>query len=475
MSLFDRRRRAIAGADYRFPWISTDGYPAEDPTLTVRWPASGAGSTEYVLEAVRAPDIITSISDDGLEITITTGPEQPGSTMRGVVQGGGHVWIDGGADYQGPARLVALVSQTSLAATTTGTAVLRLAEPLSEQTIVSQRQQATGSIVLSAGFAAAAATGAFVLVAGVAFELDEFGGTLSGGFSGHTVDLESSPGVRCSDATLAQRIANCINAANIGVTATAASLTVTLTAGHDVTAEEQVEESHPSAGLVAVTSLTGAATAWTLRYLAHSVVIPAEDVGDAVLRGVVWTLPWSRKAGADLPALGCVERGILDVVLVPWDTGLTDEHLYALVPGWRAIVPQAQSSWQAQREAALGELEDLIRPRLAEGRHVDQLLGEQFRLAHAYLTAARVLQWLETVGVAPAFALERYQEQAQKAADGCMSRLVWIDLDDDGEISTAEQDVQAAGIGPRRLPARRTVDQRDSSERPARGRWWDPR
>lgn len=440
MSIFLRRRRAVAGADFQFIVVLGDGYhdpEADPPTLTVAWPASGAGRTEYDLSLVRAPDRITSVSTDGRDLHIECATP-PGASLRGQVEDcGGEVWIDGGAVYQGPARVVSLVSQSGPVAGVV-TAVLRLAEPLpgGVQPIDSYTGAAGSITVLDAG---AASDGFAFSVYGNSYEW------LDGGSSARNIDISGAP----SNATLASRIAAKLNAEGNGLTAVAVGAVVTITGLGD----GEIELIDPPDGVLSAVSLTGAtnAGAWRIRYLSWMGTIPSADVGETVVRRILWTLPWQRLAGGDSQALACVARGVIDVVLVPWDTGLTDEDLYALVPGWRAIVPQAQTSWKVQRDLALAQLEDLIRPRLKAGEHVDQLLAEQFRLGHALLTAARVLQGQESLGYDASAALDRYLDQAAKALDGCLTRLVWIDRNDDGQVGATEQDVSNRGI---RRPAR---------------------
>lgn len=468
MSIHRRRRRAIAGADFQFLVVLGGGYhdpEADPPTLTVAWPATGAGPTEYELSLVRSPDVVTDVSPDGRDLTIECSTP-PGATLRGQIEDfGGEVWIDGGAVYQGPARVVSLVSQSGPVAGVV-TAVLRLAEPLpgGVQPIDSYTG-ATGSItVLDAG---AALDGFAFSLYGDSYEW------LDGGSSGLNIDISGSP----SNNTLAARIAAKINGRGNGLTAVAVGATVTITGLGD----GAIELIDPPDGVLSAVSLTGATNkgAWRIRYLGWMGTIPSADVGETVVRRVLWTLPWQRLAGGDSQTLGTVARGVLDVVLVPWDTGLTDEDLYALVPGWRSVVPQAQTSWQVQRDIALEQLEDMIRPRLQAGQFVDQLLAEQFRLVHAYLTAVRVLQGLEAQGIAPNFVtnapLERFAELAQKTLDDCMTRLVWLDANDNGEVEISEQDQQATGITPWRRRRPRCDDRRDACDRPARARFWDDR
>ena len=52
-----------------------------------------------------------------------------------------------------------------------------------------------------------------------------------------------------------------------------------------------------------------------------------------------------------------------------------------------------------------------------------------------------MLQGLEAQGIAPNFVtnapLERFAELAQKTLDDCMTRLVWLDANDNGEVDMA--------------------------------------
>jgi len=468
---YDQIRRIPTGLAHLFGWLARDGYPTAAPSLII---PDLAGSP-YTLAAVRDADTVTGLSADGYDITIATGPEQPGHTLRGIIgQYGGHVWVDGGADYQGPGRVVGLVSQTSLAATTTGTAVLRLAEPLPEVAIVSQQSTATGSIVLSAGFVAAAGPGALVRIAGQAIESDELGGAAPG-YAGALVDLESSPGVRCSDATFASRLAACIDALGLGVDASAASLTVTLTAGHNVTVAEEVDGG--AAALIAVTSLTGASAAWRLRWQVYTVTIPAEDVGTTPTRAMParWSVDWSRRTGADLPALATRDQGLLHISVTPFATGLTDDGIYQLVPGFAALVPQRQTSWEEQRDAALDALATWLSTEIGSSRYVDDLPGAQFRRAHALLTVLAVLQGQQAVGIDRTDAIAGYTAQAENEVKAQLARVQWLDLDGDGVIDEGETDVSASKPSSRASWTGQSGDTLSGTTRPTRSDFWSIR
>lgn len=469
---YDQIRRIPTGLAHVFGWLARDGYPDASPELVI----SGFSGSPYTLAAVRSADTITAISSDGTEITISTGPTQPGHTLRGIIlQYGGHVWIDGGADYQGPARVLGLVSQTSLAATTSGTAVLRLAEPLpGGLAIVSQQSTATGSIVLSAGFVAAASPGALVRIAGVAIESDEFGGAAPG-YSGTLVDLEASAGVRCTETVFASRLAACINAAGIGVTATAVLGVVTLTAGHNVTVVEEADG--PAASLIAVTSLTGASASWRLRWQSYTVTIPSGHVGTTPTRGTParWSVDWSRRTGADLDAMPTRDQGLIHIARAPFATGLTDEGVYRLVPGFAALVPQRQTSWEEQRDAALDTLATRLSAGIGATRYVDDLPGAQFARAHALLTILVVLQGQQAQGIDVADAIATYATAADAEIEAQLARVQWMDLDGDGVIDDGETDVAVSKPSSRASWTGQSGDTLSGTTRSTRSDFWSVR
>jgi len=432
---YDQIRRIPTNRAHAFGWLARDGYPDPDeaaPELVVAWPD---GEQTYSLAAVRPADTVTAVSVDGYEITISTGPEQPGHTLRGqILQYGGEVWIDGGADYQGPGRVIGLVSQTSLAAATTGTAVLRLASPLPVGGVVSQITPASGSITVGTGAAAAAVPSLGITIAGVTYELDTLGGGAPG-YAGTLVDVESAPGVRCSDAVLASRIAARITTAGIGVTATADGLVVTLTAGHNVT----VILSGDDSSRFGSSSLTGATPSWRVRWLAHTATLLAGHVGTEPTRAlpVRWTVGWVRMTGADLPGVETLDQGLIHTSHAPFSTGLTDEGLFRYVPALRSLVPAAQTSWAEQRQAAEDALLALLAPELPADRYVDDVPGPTMLRAHALLTVVAILEGDAAQGIDRGDAIARFADEAAREVKAQLARLVWLD-DGDGQVEDGE-------------------------------------
>lgn len=119
-------RKLPIGHDHAFEWRPTDGYPDAAPSLTVAWPSSMGGSKTYALTPVRAADTVAAGGYDhgNARLSLTVGAAMAGA-LRGIIaEHGGEAWLDGGPDYQGPVRLLELVSDGP------PTAVVQLAEPL---------------------------------------------------------------------------------------------------------------------------------------------------------------------------------------------------------------------------------------------------------------------------------------------------------------------------------------------------------
>lgn len=126
------------------------------------------------------------------------------------------------------------------------------------------------------------------------------------------------------------------------------------------------------------------------------------------------------------------QRGRLRVVLARFDTGLSSNELQTLVPQLEATRPASREGWQPyiDRHDILGDLEAM----LPADRFADQVIGEQFRRAHALGVAASLAE----IGFAPNVDPERMREAYQRELEKQVSRLHWIDVDDDGLIDQGE-------------------------------------
>jgi hypothetical protein len=353
-------RKASIGQDYTFAWSPVDGYPSAAPTLSVAWPTP-PGTKTYALAVVRAADTVPAGGYDHanarLSITVTGAIA---GALRGILaEYAGEAWLDGGPDFQGPVRVVELVSDGSGAvvgppASPAVPAVLQLAEPLPR-----------------------------------------------------AVDVDGT---------------------------------------------------------------------WSLRWLTYTATIPLADLGSARLRNRRWALPWTMATGTDAPVSKRVEQGLVHVVHAPFDTGLRDAHLLALVPGWARMVPERQSSWAEQRWSALEALVARMRPRLATAMYEDDCLGEQFLPAHALYTAAIVRGGHALLGYAGAAEdAERLQREADAALDRALARVSYLDLNGDAVVDAGETAVtQTLGA----VSARSNVFDsgfRTAAGRPTKTNFWDPR
>ena len=459
MSRFGPERRIPTDLDHRFLWRSRDGYPDAAPTLSVEWPTQ---TRTYAMTALRAPDVIVSVSDGGREITIECA-SQPGADLRGLIEElGGYIHIDGGASYQGPNRVMELVSQTDPVDGVV-TAVLRLAAPIrGGARPVPSYSGATG--LLARSLQPFVAGPAFTLY-GTAFTYANRGGA---GNLGTVIDIGGAP----DDYEMATRVAAAINDAGIGVTATGG---------------EEIDVGLVGLGEEAITGLPGSSPytasgmsggtnvgAWRARWTTYGATLLAAHAGTARLRNVRWSLSWLRRTGADAPTLQRRDQGFLHVSVAPFDTGLEDADLYQLVPNWAAMVPESQGSWAPQRWLAEDELIARLRPRLGTGKCEDDVLGEQFRRCHALFTAAVIRRGHALLGyegaAESAEALHALALEALELALGC---LTWLDADGNGVVGSTETGVDKASVTG--LLTATYFDQDPDEVEPGRSYWWEIR
>lgn len=165
--------------------------------------------------------------------------------------------------------------------------------------------------------------------------------------------------------------------------------------------------------------------------------LTAEQVGDAVARRVRWSVSWESDPGADHPGAPYLDRGLVDIVRRPFDTGLTSGLLVESFPLFRGTIPAGQTSFEPQIRAGLRELLSRIEVRLPEGAFLDQLDGEQFQNAHALFTAHVIARSLRSATYDIDY---DFLAEARAAVERQFKRLRWLDSDDDGEIGPGETD-----------------------------------
>lgn len=193
---------------------------------------------------------------------------------------------------------------------------------------------------------------------------------------------------------------------------------------------------------------------WKLRWQTHTATLPALDVGSVTKRSVAWLVDWTRTCGDDAPTSAQRDRGLIHTVLMPFSTGLTDRDLYQLVPGWASMVPSGQTSWEEQRILALDMMAKNISRRMTDNQEADDLLGEQFRYAHALLTASIVLRGQALLGYdGRADLAKEVADEAWAEVGRAMKRAEWADVNrnakvDAGEANAAVCPTQGTALAP---------------------------
>lgn len=181
-----------------------------------------------------------------------------------------------------------------------------------------------------------------------------------------------------------------------------------------------------------------------LHWLQRTAGIPSGDVPSLPVRNIRWTVEYETRSAFNVePSQYVRDRDVLHVVAMAFATGLTDAQLLEIVPDLRAR-PSGQGSWQAQREAALDELVGILRKRIAP-RVEDVLPGRAFANAHAYLTAARILDGRLSAG--PDFTTQAtyLRGLAVEMVEQQLAIVDWADLNLDGEVESGETDAGARG------------------------------
>lgn len=172
--------------------------------------------------------------------------------------------------------------------------------------------------------------------------------------------------------------------------------------------------------------------------------LSAAQVGAATLRRVRWSIEWTEDRGADRATSSRRASGLLDIVPNPFDTGVADADVVAVVPPLARLVPPEQTSCAPQIAAAADRLVGWIRKGLPSGYTEDDVSGRQFATAHAMLAAAMVLRAHAAVGYDrdPS----ELEGEARHMVNAALLDLDWLD-DGDGVVSDGETGVNASATG----------------------------
>jgi len=193
-------------------------------------------------------------------------------------------------------------------------------------------------------------------------------------------------------------------------------------------------------------ALAGAAR---LVFATWTTTLTAAAVTTTKVRDVVVTVAYVPDEGADAPTrTPPTWRTLLYVVDHPFETGLDHHALVRMVPALARSTSARQGDYGEQIDAALVELIGHVRRDAPTGLSEDDVDGAPLLQAHAYMTAALVLE------AADPAASERYRARAIGERDPATLRRVpdglyhlamagiWVDADQDGvpdagEVSTA--------------------------------------
>lgn len=136
-----------------------------------------------------------------------------------------------------------------------------------------------------------------------------------------------------------------------------------------------------------------------------------------------------------------VEKGLLKSVNRPFNTGLSHDDLINFIAPLADMIPRRQSDFAPQIQAAQDELILVIRDVvLADDATEDEVFNpEQFRLAHAYCTAAMIYEQNLQLDVA-----DQMRSRCKDLLDIALRSLA-LDVDGDGVIDEGELDRRESG------------------------------
>jgi len=135
------------------------------------------------------------------------------------------------------------------------------------------------------------------------------------------------------------------------------------------------------------------------------------------------------------------EKGLFKSTPRPFSTGLSHDDLVQIFAPLADMVPRRQSDFSNQIEAAKDEIILQIRDVvLAQDATEDEVFNpEQFRLAHAYCTAALIYEQNLQMDVA-----DQMRTRCSELMDIALRSLA-LDLDGDGVIDSGELDLRESG------------------------------
>ena len=139
-----------------------------------------------------------------------------------------------------------------------------------------------------------------------------------------------------------------------------------------------------------------------------------------------------------------IDKGLIKTTARPFTTGLTHDDLVEIFAPLADMVPRRQSDFLNQIQAAQAELVLQIRDVvLAQSATEDEVFNpEQFKLAHAYCTAALIYEQNLQMDVA-----EQMRTRCSELMEIALRSLA-LDLDGDGVVDDGELDLRESGGKP---------------------------
>ncbi len=139
-----------------------------------------------------------------------------------------------------------------------------------------------------------------------------------------------------------------------------------------------------------------------------------------------------------------IDKGLIKTTPRPFTTGLTHDDLVEIFAPLADMVPRRQSDFFNQIRAAQAELVLQIRDVvLAQSATEDEVFNpEQFKLAHAYCTAALIYEQNLQIDIA-----EQLRTRCSELMEIALRSLA-LDLDGDGVVDDGELDLRETGGKP---------------------------
>jgi len=179
-----------------------------------------------------------------------------------------------------------------------------------------------------------------------------------------------------------------------------------------------------------------AAGAW-LEWARYEATLGSGDATATTARNIRWTVTSTPLWGSNASEASDEDSGVLHVVPVPFDTGLSHSKFVAVYPALAERVPRRQTSLDPQIAAAKRELVLQLRRDLSPTRHEDQVLGAHLFDAHAALAAANIEQDAE--------ASDRHMAKFDRLYALALASNPWLDDDIDGTVDSGETGVTIKG------------------------------